>query len=333
MNMPLNRATLTVAGGLLLLGGTLIVADGTRFSDFTPLTSSAGPTTDESAPITLGNPAFHQESIADRNTQLAANIPNSGSWDMNTVNETGPHKGRFLFAVFESTAGVQRHDLLAGVTDTIWFSPTPTSSIRFDPSFWTPWGTLITGQEEWCTAVAGCTTNIYGRLFELRNPIDAPPILKPVTTASNINADFVHRNVIPRAAHEGMQFDKAGNFYFIDELNGGNIYKFTSAANWGDVKSGKADYFAGGQSFVMRVGDEHIRRHGRVHLGSVHGCQRRRSARSTHRHGPERDYVGRCAQHHQPAGIQGNRLQSTRGHPDPDSERCRLSVCGDDRHA
>jgi uncharacterized protein len=255
MNMPLNRATLTVAGSLLLLGGTLIVADGTRFSDFTPLTSSAGPTTDEGAPIMLGNPAFHQESIADRNTQLAANIPNSGSWDMNTVNETGPHKGRFLFTVFESTAGVQRHDLLAGVTDTIWFSPTPTGSIRFDPSFWTPWGTLITGQEEWCTAVAGCTTNIYGRLFELRNPIDAPPILNPVTAASNINADFVHRNVIPRAAHEGMQFDKAGNFYFIDELNGGNIYKFTSAANWGDVKSGKADYFAAGQSFVMRVGD------------------------------------------------------------------------------
>ena len=92
MNMPLNRATSTIAGGLVLLAGSLIVADGTRFSDFTPLTSSAGPTADESAPITLGNPAFHQESIADRNTQLAANIPNSGSWDMNTVNETGPHR-------------------------------------------------------------------------------------------------------------------------------------------------------------------------------------------------------------------------------------------------
>jgi uncharacterized protein len=255
MNTPLNRTTLTIAGGLVLLAGSLIVADGTRFSDFTPLTSSAGPTFDESAPITLGNPAFHQESIADRNTQLAANIPNSGSWDMNTVNETGPHKGRFLFTVFESTGGVQRHDLLAHVTDTIWFSPTPTASIRFDPSFWTPWGTLITGEEEWCTADAGCNTNIYGRLFELRNPIDAPPILNPITAASNINADFVHRNVIPRGAHEGMQFDRAGNFYFIDELNGGNIYKFTSAANWGDVKSGKADYFDAGQSFVLRVGD------------------------------------------------------------------------------
>ena len=51
-------------------------------------------------------------------------MPNSGNWDMNTVNETGPHKGRYLFTVFETgQAGVQRHDLLTGATDTIWHSP------------------------------------------------------------------------------------------------------------------------------------------------------------------------------------------------------------------
>jgi hypothetical protein len=43
--------------------------------------------------------------------------------------------------------------------------------------------------------------------------------------------------------------------YFIDELNGGNVYKFTSAANLGTVKGGQADYFAAGQTFVLRVGD------------------------------------------------------------------------------
>ena len=37
--------------------------------------------------------------------------------------------------------------------------------------------------------------------------------------------------MIPRTSHEGIQFDKAGNMYFIDELNGGNVYKYTSAAN------------------------------------------------------------------------------------------------------
>lgn len=52
-----------------------------------------------------------------------------------------------------------------------------------------------------------------------------------------------------------MQFGKVGNLYFIDELNGGNIYRYTSAAKLGDVKDGHADYFAAGQTFVLRVDD------------------------------------------------------------------------------
>ena len=66
----------------------------------------------------------------------------------------------------------------------------------------------------------------------------------------------MHANVVPRTSHEGIQFDKAGNMYFIDELNGGSLYKFTSAATVAaKIKSGKADYFAAGQTFVLRVGD------------------------------------------------------------------------------
>ena len=123
MRLSLDRASLATVGGLLL-AGTLLFADGTRFSDFTPLASSAGPTADEATPITFGNPEFQQRSIADRLTQLAAGKPNSGNWDMNTVNETGRDKGRYLFTVFETgQSGVQRHDLRTGVTDTIWHSP------------------------------------------------------------------------------------------------------------------------------------------------------------------------------------------------------------------
>jgi hypothetical protein len=251
--MSLDRAALVTLGGLLLAGAVL-VADGTRFSDFTPLASSAGPTADEAAPITFGNPAFQQRSIADRATQLV-DTPNSGSWDMNTVNETGPHKGRYLFTVFETgQAGVQRHDLLTGQTDTIWYSPAAGSHVSFDPSYWTPWGTLITAEESWETAPAG-STSPHGRLFELKNPIDAPGIANPLSPSSNDLADFGHMNVIPRTSHEGIQFDTVGNMYFIDELNGGNIYKYTSAANFGDVMSGHAEYFAAGQTFALRVGD------------------------------------------------------------------------------
>ena len=253
MRESLKGPSVVIASGLLL-AQSVVFADGTRFSDFTPLTSSAGPTSDESAPITFGNPSFQQQSIADRDTQLAAGAPNSGSWDMNTVNETGRRKGRYLFTVFETgQSGVQRHDLREGWTETIWQSLAPLGHVAFDACYWTPWGTLITAEESWETAPLG-STSPYGRLFELKNPLHAPGILEPLTEDSNDNADFEHQNVIPRTSHEGIQFDKAGNMYFIDELNGGNIYKFTSAAKLG--KAGhRADYFAAGQTFVLRVGD------------------------------------------------------------------------------
>lgn len=253
MRMSLERACIITVSGLVL-AGTIAYADGDRFSNFTPLAASAGPTADEAAPITFGNREFHQRSIADRTTQLAEGKPNSGSWDMNTLNKSGPHKGRYLFSVFETgQSGVQRHDLLSGQTDTIWQSPSPGRHVSFDASFWTPWGTLITAEESWETAPQG-STSPYGRLFELKNPVEAPGILNPVGPSSNLNADFVHQNVIPRTSHEGIQFDRAGNMYFIDELNGGSIYKYTSAADLRAVKHG-ADYFAAGGTFVLRVGD------------------------------------------------------------------------------
>ena len=69
---------------------------------------------------------------------------------MNTVNETGRHRGRYLFTVFETgTSGVQRHNLKTGVTETIWQSMAGVPAARFDPAFWTPWGTLVTGEENW----------------------------------------------------------------------------------------------------------------------------------------------------------------------------------------
>jgi uncharacterized protein len=253
--MTRSRVRVTLAASGLLLAGAALIAAGTRFSDYTPLTASAGPTADESTPITLGNAAFAQRSIANRLAQLAANIPNSGNWDMITTNETGPHAGRFLFTVFETgQSGVQRHDLEMGVTDTIWHSPNPGDHVSFDPSFWTPWGTFLTGEESWETA-AGGSTSPYGRLFELKNPLEAPAIVGAPSAAKNANAIFVHQNVIPRTSHEGMQFDSDGNFYFIDELNGGNIYRYTSKAKLSDVKRGAADYFEAGQTFVLRVGN------------------------------------------------------------------------------
>ncbi len=254
MQMSRRGARLLTAGGLLL-ASTALLASSVHFSDSTPLAASAGPTANEAAPITFGNPLFQQRSIADRMTELAAGKPNSGNWDMNTVNETGPQRGRFLFTVFETgQAGVLRHDLWTGETHTVWNSPTPGGHVAFDAAFWTPWGSFITAEESWSTA-AGGSTSPYGRLFELKNPLDAPGIYNPLTPASNTGADFVHQNVIPRTSHEGIQFDRDWNMYFIDELNGGSVYKYVPAARKNRLRSGKADYFAAGQTFVLRVGD------------------------------------------------------------------------------
>ena len=255
MKTRYERTRLITIG--LLLAGSVGFANGTRFSDFAPLAASASavPPAGEATPITFGNPDFQQRSIADRATRLVAGAPNSGSWDMNTVNETGPHKGRYLFTVFETgNSGVQRLDLLTGIAETIWQSPAPGRAVSFDAMFWTPWGTLITAEESWNTAPAG-STSPYGRLFELKNPTEAWGITNPLSASSNDGAEFVHANAVPRTSQEGIQFDKGWNMYFIDELNGGNVYKYTSKAGVGDIKSGKAEYFAAGQTFVLRVGN------------------------------------------------------------------------------
>jgi secreted PhoX family phosphatase len=60
----------------------------------------------------------------------------------------------------------------------------------------------------------------------------------------------VSRSILPHVSHEGLVFDKNNSLYFIDELNGGSIYKYASAnpnATSGD------EYFAAGQTFAMLV--------------------------------------------------------------------------------
>jgi uncharacterized protein len=254
----MKQPILGLAAASSLILTTVIVSSGafaagaTRFSDFTPLPSSTGPTAGEATPITFGNPAFGQRSIASVTEQLALGEPNSGVWDMNTVNETGPQKGSHLFTPFESgQSGIQRTDLATGETKTIFYSEAPGDYVRWDASYWTPWGTYVTAEEEWCDGAAGCPSNPYGRLFELTNPLTADS----VTATDGEAADLHHRNVIPRVSHEGIQFDKSLNMYFIDELNGGSLYKYSPAASWGEIMSGRAEYFAAGQTFVLRVSD------------------------------------------------------------------------------
>lgn len=232
-----------VAIGLLALASQAM-AQTSQFGQFTPLLNSAGPIpvggAGEASPITLSSPLFSQQSIADRATQNAL-MPgsNSGNWDMITANESGPDAGRYLFMPFETaTGGVQRIDLRDPNYNTrtvTIVAPGTQGFVAGDASRWTPWGSYLTAEESWG---AGSTK---GRLFEVTN----------ATTAGANGGSFVQRSVIPRVSHEGLAFDSSKTMYFIDELNGGSLYKYVSANP--NASSGN-DYFAAGQTFVLKVG-------------------------------------------------------------------------------
>ncbi len=238
-----KKKTLTflVSGALITMAGTMqATAASTSFNNFTALSSSvAVGSLPESSPFQLANPSWTQISIANRTNQLAQGQANSGNWDMIAANETGADAGRYLFMPFEtSTAGVQRIDLLNPDYNTrtvTLVAPGTQDFVAGDAARWTPWGSYLTAEESWG---AGSTK---GRLFELTNP---------VTATGTGDSNFVQRSIIPHVSHEGLAFDTSNNFYFIDEVNGGSIYKYVSAnpnATNGD------DYFAAGQTFVMQV--------------------------------------------------------------------------------
>ena len=242
MHMKSTRMSLAIA--LALTSGLTALAVSTKFSDFTPLTSSAAPLpvdgSEEATPITLSNSKWSQRTLADRRTQnnLVLNS-NSGNWDMITSNQTGPNAGRYLFMPFETgTAGVQRVDTQDPDyhTRTVTIvQPGTQGFVSGDASRWTPWGGYLTAEESWGTG------SVKGRLFEVTNPI----------TAGQYGGNFVWRSNVPRVSHEGLVFDKDNNLYFIDELNGGSIFKYVSAN--ADATTGD-EFFAAGQTFALRVG-------------------------------------------------------------------------------
>jgi len=237
LNVMLSFALVAIAGGAQ--------AASTNFDNFTPLAASAGATANEAMPITLSSPNFSQVSIADRTTQLALGEANPGNWDMIAMNTSGPDAGRYLFMPFEQfdatnpTAGVQRIDLQNGFATKTIVAPGTLGFTAGDASRWTPWGSYLTAEENFSSTTTSAS-NTKGRLFEITNP-----------TAAAGSVSFVERSILPRVSHEGLAFDSSKNLYFIDELNGGGIYKYTSAN--ANATNGN-DYFAAGQTFVMKVG-------------------------------------------------------------------------------
>ncbi|QID17252.1 DUF839 domain-containing protein [Nitrogeniibacter mangrovi] len=232
-------------------------AGNTLFDELDPLTapSSAVSVADEATQALLLSTApgitVTQSTLASRSTVGSLSDINVGRyWDMIDTNRTGADQGRYLFMPFEPSnqsgantgSGALRYDKLTGATTTIVAVGTQNWQ-RGDASRWAPWGGWMTGEENF-NGVAGSAT---GRLFEVTNPVTAT-----ATTLTNGNGNLVQRNtMLPLVSHEGLAFDSANNFYFIDENSGGSFYKFVSAnpnAANGD------DFFANGTTYALQVG-------------------------------------------------------------------------------
>lgn len=183
---------------------------------------------------------FSQEFVASR-TSLAADFTAKGevypatfgNWDML---DFGGNNAEYIFIPHEvgDGAGVTRLNRNTGEAVVLLqgipahpFDTDPTDGWDhmndnfggLDPAKMTPAGTLLTA-EEWAGG---------GRMFELLNP---------TTATGQLDANWRWLTSIPSVSHEGVQFDKAGNMYFVDENSSGSIYRF-EPKNANDLSKGR----------------------------------------------------------------------------------------------
>jgi uncharacterized protein len=244
----MSRGTTTVVAvaGLLALGAAPAVATPSSTSGpmgFTPIAGSAGYTDgtsgdwDPAAPWNV--PAgFQQElvsgELSDRCGGDGLNVYGSplDDWeDMNTVNETGPQAGRYLYRTHEvrlSTPGADTTYPAGGAVSVVDLETCEARVIAQDPTYtaldgirWTPWGTVLFAEE-----------TDGGRLFEL-----VPDPKDPM------NGEVVERPAVGNMAHEGIEVGADGSVYVIDEFRGqtagygGGIYRFVPDRR-GDLSAG-----------------------------------------------------------------------------------------------
>lgn len=218
------------ASSLLLLSA---IAPAAAAQDCYPLPASATVTASTEATNPFVVPArITQTLITNRDTLVSAGLTNTlTNWDMVAFSPDA----RYIFVPCENFGGgggLFRYDTQTSTfveiftgngqgpgarnNDPNTFDHTTDETAANDPSTWTPYGTVIFGEE---------TTG--GRFFELMNPLDATGPWDVRWHAS-----------IPAVSHEGMQFDADGNLYFIDESNTGCIYKFVPTVA-GDLSAGQ----------------------------------------------------------------------------------------------
>jgi hypothetical protein len=208
------------------------LAGGIKSYNFKPLDGSANAADwDPTSPWKVPK-GFKQRVVSDESN---LNIYDNGrdDWhDMNTVNETGPMKGRFMYRTHELRSPNNQPE--GGSVSVVDLKTGETRLLAQDASYdaldgirWTPWGSVLFAEE-----IAG------GRLLEIFLEDD-------LMTAKEV----VDRPAVGRLAHEGIDLDRDGNVYVVDEHRGrtsgcngavpcgGGVYKFVPEVA-GDLSSG-----------------------------------------------------------------------------------------------
>ncbi|OYY77833.1 MAG: phosphatase, partial [Hydrogenophilales bacterium 16-62-9] len=183
-------------------------------------------------------PSGYVQSIVSDERNLDIYLGNDWN-DMNTVNETGKHAGRYLYRTHEvrgsnsarvdggSGGAVSVVDLETGVAKEVagradWEA--------LDGIIWTPWQTILFAEEVIDSVLPdpAAPNAKSGLVYELR--LDP----KDLMSAESVSV----RPMLGALSHEGLEIDAEGNVYVIDEARTGAIYKFVPET-YGDLSRGQ----------------------------------------------------------------------------------------------
>jgi hypothetical protein len=226
-------------------------------SAYAELTTDPGILTD--APWKLPE-GYRQYIVSDENDLdiypafACARFPKADWPDMNTVNESKKHAGRYLYRTHEvrpflmaadsscrtvDTTAIQAYKDAGGGAVSVVDLETGTAKIlaqredweALDGIVWTPWHTILFAEETLAQEIPDpdYPAAKAGLLYEIGLAKGDP------TTAAG---PVVARPMVGSLSHEGIEVDAEGNVYVIDENRKGSIYKFVPE-NYGDLSSGQ----------------------------------------------------------------------------------------------
>jgi len=239
----MNRKSL-LAAAISAVVASAAVADSTVVNGpmaFDPIAASAYAelTTD---PVILNSQpwiipqGFTQRIVSDDSN---LDIYAGSDWqDMNTVNETGKHAGRYMYRTHEVRPSSSNPGAYTGGAVSVIDLKTGETKLvaqrldweALDGIVWTPWGTVLFAEE---TGNAVFTdpdhpAAIRGLLYEMKLEKKDPT-----------KADWIKvRPMLGSVSHEGIEFDREGNVYVIDENGPGAIFKFVPK-KYGDLSEGQ----------------------------------------------------------------------------------------------